>query len=142
MAILKFNTTIHAPKEKVWDVLWDDASYRKWTAVFHEGSHAVSDWQEGGSILFLGPNGDGMYSMIEKQDAYKTMVFKHLGEIKNGERIAKDWGDATESYFLEEKDGVTTLNVELNMGAEAGMEDYFNGTFPKALEVVKNLAEL
>lgn len=142
MAILKFNTTINAPKQKVWNVLWDDVSYRKWTAVFHEGSHAVSSWEQGGSILFLGPNGDGMYSMIEKKDEYNSMVFKHLGEIKNGERISKEWGDATESYFLEEKDGKIALNVQLNMGAEAGMEDYFNGTFPKALEVVKNLAEL
>ncbi|MBK7443024.1 MAG: hypothetical protein IPI65_16345 [Bacteroidetes bacterium] len=69
------------------------------------------------------------------------MVFKYLGEIKNGERIAKDWGDATESYFLEEKDGITTLNVQLNMGAEAGMEDYFNGAFQR-LEVVKQLRRL
>ena len=29
MAILSFNTTINAPKEKVWDILWDDATYRK-----------------------------------------------------------------------------------------------------------------
>ncbi len=141
MAILVFNTTINASKEKVWDVLWDDASYRKWTTVFHEGSHAVSDWQEGGSILFLGPNWDGMFSMIVKKDDFHTMIFKHLGEIKNGEKIPKQWGASTESYFMDEKDGVTTLKVELNMEAEEWFETYFNSTFPKALEVVKKLAE-
>lgn len=141
MAILSFDTTISATKQKVWNVLWDDVSYRKWTAVFHEGSHAVSNWEEGGSILFLGPNGDGMYSMIEKMNTHNSIVFKHLGELKNGERIPTEWGAGTESYFLEEKDGITSLHVELNMDANPGMEDYFNGTFPKALEVVKQLAE-
>jgi hypothetical protein len=83
----------------------------------------------------------GMFSMIVKKDAYHTMIFKHLGEIKNGERIPKQWGASTESYFMDEKDGITSLKVELNMEAEEWFESYFNSTFPKALEVVKQLAE-
>lgn len=141
MATIDFNTTINAPKEKVWDILWNDATYRKWTAIFHEGSHAESDWQEGSSILFLGPNKDGMYSVIEKKEDNKTMIFKHLGEIKNGERIPSKWGDSTESYFLEENNGITQLHVQMNFDPSTGFEDYFSKTFPKALEVVKELAE-
>ena len=43
------------------------------------------------------------------------MSFKHLGEIKNGVEELKDWGDASESYYLEEKNGVTTLTVKLQL---------------------------
>jgi hypothetical protein len=47
LSTLIFVSTINAPKEKVWDALWKDASYRKWTAVFMDGSYAKSDWAEG-----------------------------------------------------------------------------------------------
>lgn len=140
MKTLHFSININAPKEKVWNVLWEDQNYRKWTATFHEGSHAVSDWNEGSKILFLGPNGDGMFSMIEKKKPNEQMIFKHLGELKNGvEEPNNDWENALESYFLSEKEGVTELKVELNSVGE--FEQYFNDTFPKALQVVKNIAE-
>jgi len=41
MKKIQFSTEINAPKEKVWNVLWDDATYRKWVSVFSEGSKAV-----------------------------------------------------------------------------------------------------
>lgn len=139
MKALHFSTSINAPKEKVWDALWQDENYRRWTAIFYEGSYAESDWNEGSKILFLGPNGDGMSSMIEKKIPNKQMTFKHLGELKNGIEESKDWVDARESYFLNEKDGGTELKVELDAVGE--FEQYFRDTFPKALEAVKQIAE-
>ena len=84
MATLNFSVTINAPKEKVWDVLWSDEGYRKWTAVFTEGSYAESDWKEGSKIRFLSAEGDGMYGIIHKKEPFEQMVFEHQGEIKNG----------------------------------------------------------
>lgn len=139
MKTLHFSININAPVEKVWNALWQDANYRKWTAVFHEGSYAESDWEEGSKILFLGPGGDGMFSMIEKKTPNKQMTFKHLGELKNGVKESKDWENARESYFLSEKDGGTELKVELDSVGE--FEQYFSETFPKALQEVKNIAE-
>ena len=55
MKKLQFSIEINAPKEKVWDTLWQDENYRKWTSVFIEGSFAESDWKEGGKIHFLTP---------------------------------------------------------------------------------------
>ena len=40
-----FDISIQAPKEKVWEILWNDKSYNTWTAVFSESSHAKSDWK-------------------------------------------------------------------------------------------------
>ena len=141
MATLNFATKINAPKEKVWDALWNDANYRKWTAAFMEGSYAETDWNEGSKISFLAPDGSGMFSVIEKKIPNKQMTFKHLGEVKNGVEEPKEWGDAEESYHLEEANGVTDLSVKLKMDANSEFEQYFNDTFPKALGIVKEISE-
>ncbi len=36
MQKIKFSTTINAPKEKVWEILWNLDAYRKWTTAFAE----------------------------------------------------------------------------------------------------------
>src|SRR5438128_12180068 len=85
MEKINFDINISASKEKVWNTLWDDASYRKWTSVFSETSYAVTDnWQEGTKVLFLDADGSGMVSMIAKNDPNNYMSIKHLGEVKNG----------------------------------------------------------
>ena len=82
MTQLTFTTNIKATKDKVWEILWNDATYREWTRVFSEGSYAVSDWKEGSKVQFLSNDGDGMYSIIEKSSPGRYMSFKHLGVVK------------------------------------------------------------
>jgi uncharacterized protein YndB with AHSA1/START domain len=144
MEKLIFTTHINAPRERVWQALWEDASYRAWTAVFHEGSYAESDWQEGSKILFLGPDGDGgtggMTSRIAKLVPNDTMIFEHLGEVKNGvEDFSKGWSEAFEKYFLRPSADGTELTVELDTLSEYA--SYFQETFPKAMAKIKELAE-
>ncbi len=139
MNTLKFSKEIYAPKEKVWEKLWSDAGYRQWTAAFTEGSYAESDWKQGSKVLFLSPGGDGMYSIIETKIPNDQMIFKHMGEIKNGVEDPKDWGGARERYFLEGNNGKTILTVELDSAGE--MDEYFKTTFPKALDLVKKISE-
>jgi uncharacterized protein YndB with AHSA1/START domain len=139
MVKLNFTVDINAPKEKVWKTLWEDQSYRQWTSVFMEGSHAKSDWQEGSKIEFLTPKGDGMFSTIHKKVDNSQMVFKHLGEIKDGVETISDWGEVYESYFLTEKNAGTELRVELDTTED--FQQYFHDTFPKAMALVKQLAE-
>ena len=139
-----FSIKIKAPKEKVWNVLWNDDTYRKWTEVFSEGSHAVTDWKEGSEVLFLSEDGKGMYSAIDKKIPNEYMSFKHLGVVKDKEKQpmdeeTKEWSGAREDYSLKESDGVTELSVAMDI-AES-YEDYFKNTFPKALEKVKELSE-
>ena len=139
MTKLKFTEKINAPKKRVWEALWNDSTYRQWTAAFMEGSYAESDWKEGSKILFLTPKGDGMFSIIEKKVPNEEMVFKHLGELKNGVEVSKDWEGARESYHLKENNGITQLDVELDAVGE--FEQYFSETFPKALKVLKEISE-
>jgi uncharacterized protein YndB with AHSA1/START domain len=142
---ISFSATIKASKEKVWAVLWNDESYKAWTSAFTQGSHAVSDWNEGSKILFLDAKGSGMYSTIAKKIPNEFMAFKHIGEVKDNieqplNEKNQSWSGSTENYTLKETDGVTELTIEMDV-VESFM-DYFTKTFPVALEYIKNLAEV
>lgn len=145
MKKLRFSIDINAPKEKVWKVLWEGETFTDWTSVFAEGSYAVSDWKEGSPIQFIDPaSNDGMSSIIEKSVPNQFMSFKHLAEIKNGvvqplDEKTKQWSGALENYTLTERDGVTTLDVDVDAVDEysAMLEE----KFPQGLKRVKMLAE-
>jgi len=144
METLEFKIRIKAHPDQVWSVLWNDETYRKWAGVFYEGSYAVSDWNEGGKIHFLGPNGGGMSSKIEKKIPNEYMAFKHLGEVKDFKELPNDeeaekWSGAIETYRLTPDDEFTDLVVQVDV-VEKHI-DYFKDAFPKALEVVKKLSE-
>lgn len=144
MEKLNFSIDINAPKEKVWKTLWDDATYRKWTSVFSEGSHAETDWKEGSKVLFLDEKGSGMVSKIEKIRPNEFISFQHLGEVKNrvedteSDKV-KGWAGAHENYTLKENNGTTELLVDMDMNEE--YKDMFMKMFPKALQQVKELSE-
>lgn len=140
-----FTQQINAPKEKVWNILWEDTSYRKWTSPFCEGSYAVTDnWKEGSKVLFLSPGGDGMVSKVAANRPCEFMSFLHLGEVKAGvedtesEKV-KQWAGAKENYTLTEVEGKTLLTVDMDMNDE--MKTYFEDTWPKAMAQLKQLAE-
>jgi hypothetical protein len=144
MKKLHFTTDIKAPKEKVWDILWQDQTYRKWTSVFTPTSYYITDWKEGGKIQFLSGEGSGMYSIIEKMNRPDFMSFKHIGEMKEGKELpidekTKQWSGSHENYTLEESNGVTRLTAEIDMPEEHAV--YFEDAFPKALRIVKELSE-
>ncbi|MEO5775809.1 MAG: SRPBCC domain-containing protein [Flavobacterium sp.] len=139
-----FSIDIKATKEKVWYSLWDDENYENWTSAFSEGCYAVSDWNEGSKIYFMGPNGGGMNSKITIKKPFDVMSFIHNGELKNFKELpiteeTKAWSGSEERYDLTEKDGITT--VKTTMDVVEKFADYFNDAFPKALQKLKEIAE-
>ena len=138
---LHFSIDITAPRDKVWRVLWDDASFRDWTSVFAEGSYAVSDRNEGSTIQFIDPSSrNGMSAIIEKKRPGEFMSFRHEAEIENGKvQPPAAWSGAHENYTLTANDGRTTLTVDLD--APDDYREMFEGKFPEALQRVKQLAE-
>jgi uncharacterized protein YndB with AHSA1/START domain len=140
MEKIEFKTTINAIAEKVWDALFGVETYPKWTAVFAEGSRVETDWKKGSKALFLGDNGDGMVAVIQDNIPNRYMSIKHIGEIKDGkEDLSGDWGETLENYTLNERDGKTELLIDMNISDE--WKDYFEKTWPKALDKVKEIAE-
>ena len=72
------------------------------------------------------------------------MAFRHLGEVKKFEEQpesdeTKSWRGARETYSLTEENGFTTLKT--NLDSTEQFQEYFQTTFPKAMALVKELAE-
>lgn len=144
MKQLNFSIQIKAPKDKVWSTLLDDKTYRQWTSIFSEGSYVVGNWQQGSKILFLDGKGSGISSEVAKHIPNEYISIQHLGAIANGiedfnSEETKKWSGALENYAVMEKNGTTTLDIEIDVTDD--FEAYFQTTWPKALEKVKELAE-
>ena len=144
MEKLKFKTVINAAPEKIWKVLWDDTTYRKWTSAFSEGSYAETDWKEGSKVLFLDGKGQGMVSRIAENRPNEYMSIEHLGEVKDGvedtssDRV-KAWAGAHENYTLKKVNGTTELSIDMDITEE--FKEMFSQMWPKALDNVKKLSE-
>lgn len=144
-----FEIYINAPKEKVWDTMLGDATYREWTKAFNPGSYYKGDWSEGSKILFLGPNPDGsgeggMVSRVQEVRQYEFVSVEHIGFMQNGvedttSEEVKKWIPAFENYTFTEKDGGTEVSVDLDL-ADA-YKEMFDEMWPKALLLLKELAE-
>lgn len=142
-----YTISINAPREKVWNILWDDETYRQWTSAFHEGSQAETDWKKGSKVYFTDGTGSGMVSRIEDNKPNEFMSIKHLGILKNGvedynSEEAKKWGESFENYTLKDANGGTELQIDLKAGAiPVEFQQYFAEAWPKALNKLKELSE-
>ena len=141
---------INAPKEKVWDTMLGDATYRQWTSAFHEGSYYKGDWEEGSKILFLGPadqDGEGeggMVSRIKENRKHEFISIEHLGIVKDGiedttSEEARKWTPSYENYTIIEKDGGTEVTIDMEVDGMMSAE--FEGMWTAALRELKELAE-
>lgn len=146
---IHFSETINAPKEKVWDTMFQDITYRQWTIPFSEGSHFKGDWSKGSKILFLGPNPEngkegGMVSRIAENKPYEFMSVEHLGIVQDGvedttSEEATKWAPAFENYTFREKDGQTEVLVDMDITSD--YKEAFQSMWPNALRKLKELAE-
>lgn len=149
MEKLRQTIFIKAPRERVWDVMLTDETYRQWTSAFHPGSYYKGDWSEGSKILFLGPNPDGgeggMVSRIRENRRHEFVSIQHLGIYRDGvedteSAEAKQWGGtATENYTFTDKDGGTELSIEMDIDAKE--KENFEAMWLKALTRLKEIAE-
>lgn len=145
MTTLEFKIEINATPEKLWESLWEIENYKRWTNTFCEGSHYRTDsFAEGSKIHLLSPDGQGMYSILEKVSEPYSLTLRHIGELKNFEEVpvndtTQSWTNAIESYQIEP----TSIGVELTARVDTVDEyiDYMKTTFPKALDELKKIAE-
>lgn len=139
MKKISYNIEINAAAKKVWQVLWFMDTYKKWTSVFAEDCTYIGNWQEGTTIQFVNAAGNGIYAIIQKNIPHLQMTIQHQGELKDGVQKPSEWAGAIEQYNLTEQNGITTLQVSMDTTEE--MEAYFTETFPKALVLIKQIAE-
>lgn len=142
MKKLQFTIKIHASKEKVWNTLWQDVTFRQWATIIDPGTYMKGDLKEGSEVQFISSeNGYGVTSLVEKLVPNEFVLFRHMADTKdNGAHgREKDWTGGTESHSLVEENGMTTLTVEFDVPIE--MEEIFTVRFPKALDQIKTLSE-
>lgn len=145
MTRLSFSARINASPEKVWQALWDQVYYETWTSAFTENSTVQTDnWREGSRVMFVDGTGNGMISRVEAHRPGAFMSFMHLGMIVDGVEKMQDeteggWAGAIENYTLTENEGACNLLVETDMLDE--FVSHMESTWPRALEILKGLAE-
>jgi hypothetical protein len=151
MKKLKFNVSINAPSNKVYDVMLGinkKSTYEEWTALFNPTSTFEGSWNKGNKILFIGVDEKGekggMVSRIAENIPNRFVSIQHYGllkadkEITEGPEVEK-WANGFENYTFEENNGTTTVTVDLDTTED--FSGYMNETYPKALDKLKELCE-
>lgn len=142
---LHFSININAPAPKVWETLWNKATYPLWTQPFCDGSYYEGKLEQGARIHFLLPNGSGMYSDIIYLKPGEKIIFKHLGDLKDKKEQAINdetmhWSGCIESYrLLEITDSTTEVIMEVDV-VNSHLE-FMKSKFPLAMDKMKELAE-
>jgi uncharacterized protein YndB with AHSA1/START domain len=148
MEKLHFTVIINAPREKVWQTMLNDSTYRQWSNVFNPpGSYFEGSWEQGSKILFLGPGKNneigGMLSRIKENRLNEFISIEHLGEVINGkEDTSKSeiWKGALENYTFKTTDGGgTKLIIEVDTLDD--FKAYLLEKWPMALQKLKEISE-
>lgn len=151
MQRLQFTKEINAAAQKVYETmlgLKDKSTYEHWTSAFNPTSTYEGSWEQGSKIHFVGvdENGKkgGMVSEIKEHEPAKFISIRHYGfldgeiEVTTGEEVEK-WAGGHENYSYQENNGITTVTVDIDTLDE--YLDYFNNTYPLALDQLKALSE-
>lgn len=151
MKKIQFTKEINDSAQKVYEVmlgLIHKSDYEYWTAAFNPTSTYEGNWEKGSKILFVGTDENGkkggMVSEIVEHQPAQFVSIRHYGfldgdtEITTGEQVEK-WAGGHENYRYDENNGITTITVELDALDE--YLDFFNNTYPLALNKLKERAE-
>jgi|UniRef100_UPI0040477467 hypothetical protein len=151
MKKLQFKQDINASAEKVYDTMLgisNIATYEQWVSEFNPTSTYEGSWEKGAKIYFTGTDENGkragMISEIADNKPFRFVSIRHYGildgenEITEGPDVEK-WTGGLENYSFHDNNGVTTVTVDIDVIEE--YLDYFNTTWPKALNKLKELTE-
>ncbi|SHN07316.1 hypothetical protein SAMN04488057_10659 [Cyclobacterium lianum] len=148
----QYTIEINAPVEKVFDTmlgLSDKSTYEQWTALFNPTSTFEGSWEKDQKIHFIGTddkgNRGGMVARIAENIPNQFISIQHYGildgdkEITSGPQV-EQWAGGHENYRFEETGEITRVIVEVDVTDDH--LDYFDSTYPKALEKLKQIVEV
>ncbi|QCR24610.1 SRPBCC family protein [Pontibacter sp. SGAir0037] len=145
---LHFEVSIGASADKVYRTMLEKETYTAWTSVFNPTSYYEGSWAQGSRIQFLGTGEDGavggMVSRIKENIPNKFVSIEHLGLVQNGAEVTsgpevEGWAGALEDYTFTEAGEETIVAVDVDSNEE--FKDFFNETWPTALQKLKALCE-
>ncbi|HAY32984.1 MAG TPA: SRPBCC domain-containing protein [Ignavibacteria bacterium] len=151
MKKLQFKVSVNAPAARVYEIMLGTKSkstYEQWTSLFNPTSTYEGGWNKGDKIHFVGTDEKGekggMVSRIAENIPNRFVSIQHYGllkadrEITEGPEVEK-WANGFENYSFEEKNGITTVTVDLDTTED--FVDYMSQSFPKALDKLKEICE-
>jgi uncharacterized protein YndB with AHSA1/START domain len=146
MEKMRFGEQVDAPVYTVWAAMLGPEGYREWTGVFSPGSYFDGSWDEGSVIRFLGPGGDdgegfgGLAAVVEENRTHEYVSLRYTAEIADGvENTESPIVGVHETYAFSERDGATTVDVELD--SVPGYTDMMSDVWPQGLAKLKEIAE-
>ena len=151
MKKIEFKEHIKASPKIVYETMLgldDITTYEQWTAKFNPTSTYEGSWKKGEKMYFTGTDENGkrggMISEIAENKPYEFVSIRHYGildgdnEITSGEQV-DNWAGSLENYSFQESNGITTVKVEMDTMDD--YIDYFKESWPKALNILKKIAE-
>ena len=144
MRTIQRTIAIRAPREKVWNTMLEDKTYRIWTSPFQEGSHAETDWQLGSKTIFTDNSCFGIVGTIVERKIHEKIAIEYEGLYSECQEdytsdAAKAIKGSLESYEFIEKDGYTQLDISAD--TNDAFYDDFQSIWDLALIKLKFLSE-
>ena len=145
---ISYEIQINAQAEKVYQRMIGDETYKEWTAEFNPTSRFEGNWEKGSKIRFIGTSeaGEigGMVARIRENIPNEYISIQHLGEIKGDQEITtgeavESWAGVLENYHFIPNNGGTLVKVEMNTNED--FKSYFEETWPRALNKLKEVCE-
>ena len=145
MKHLQFETTVNASAATAWKLMLDRESYVEWTKEAWPGSTYQGRFGKGEKVRFVGTEGGGTLARIDEYQENKGLLATHIAVINadgsedSESDVAKGWIGTLERYTFTEKDGETTIRVDIDTTPD--WASMFEQDWPKALESLKRLVE-
>jgi uncharacterized protein YndB with AHSA1/START domain len=144
MKDLHYSIEINAPRERVWNTMLEDSTYRQWTNAFMPGSYYEGDWSEGSEMRFLGPSeggqkDGGMAARVKENRHLEFISLEQYAEIRDGELVP--WNPTGfENYTFTDSENGTLLSIDL-LGIPDEYAGMFDEMWPKALQILEEITE-
>ena len=145
MKQLRYQISIHASVQEVWNTVLQPDTYKDWVAVSWPGSFYTGNWEKDASIRFISHNGSGTLARIKDIIPYNKINAEHIAVLHPGgiedstSDLARGWTGTTEQYMFTERNNETVLQVDIH--THPAWESMFDRGWPAALQQLKMICE-
>lgn len=147
MKTLTYAITIHKPRDVVFNTLTNHSVYHEWAKAWGEGMTYQGEWKKSTHMSFFDNSQGGTKVWFEELIPNEYIKAKHVAmvdtenrEVPLTDEMMKKWMGSLEEYHFIRLDGDST-KLEIVMTVDEVFQDMFDGTWPKALEYLKELCE-
>ncbi len=125
----------------------DKSVYPEWAKAWGKEMTYEGDWKKDGKISFFDQTQGGIKVIIEELKPNEYVRARHIAmvdakniEVELTDEMMRKWiGSLDEYYFKKESNNVTTLEVVIT--TKEVFQEMLDGTWPKALQYLKEICE-